>query len=203
MVVNKKFNELHFPCECISARNENYSDPWAGIAKNRLIVDGTKEQILNLVAREPRTISQLARELKIAPPSVHRHINEMLTSELLRDSLEWEKLHPKERYYEPNFPVVVAGDRAEFEGICREMCEQVVKIFEQARPRFEGAFKQTTLAEKGWEFTDVTQYLYACIQRGARKRLEEQGILRGPDKHRNGVDWVFWAEEPETNGKIK
>lgn len=201
MVVNKKFNELHFPCECVSARNENYSDPWAGIAKNRLIVDGTKEQILNLVAREPRTISQLAKELKIAPPSVHTHINEMLTSELIRDSEEWEKLHPKERYYEPNFPVVVADDRAEFEGICQEMCEQVAEIFERARPRFEQAFGKTSLWKKDWEFTDVTQYLYACIQRGARKRLEERGMLRPADKHRNGVDWVFWAEEPATNGK--
>lgn len=201
MVANKKFNELHFPCECVSARNENYSDPWAGVAKNRLIVDGTKEQIINRVAREPRTISQLAKELKIAPPSVHKHISELLTSELLRDSLEWEKLHPKERYYEPNFPVVVADDRAEFEGICREMCEQVVEVFKHARPRFEDAFDRTTLGEKGWEFTDVTQYLYACIQRGARKRLEERGMLRPADNHRNGVDWVFWAEEPETNGK--
>lgn len=201
MVVNKKFNELHFPCECVSARNENYSDPWAGITKNRLIVEGTKEQIINLVAREPRTISQLAKELKIAPPSVHKHISELVTSELLRDSLEWEKLHPKERYYEPNFPVVWADDRAEFETICKEMCEQVTEIFEQARPRFEEAFDKTSLGDKGWDFTDVTQYLYACIQRGARQRLEERGMLRPADKHRNGVDWTFWAEQPEQNGK--
>ena len=201
MVVNKKFNELYFPCECVSARNENYSDPWAGVTKNRLIVDGTKEQIINLVAREPRTISQLAKELKIAPPSVHRHISELLTSELLRDSLEWEKLHPKERYYEPNFPVVWADDRAEFETLCEEMCDHIADIFELARPRFEAAFEQTALEDKGWKFTDVTQYLYARVQRGARKRLEEKGLLRLADKHRNGVDWIFWAEEPRNNGK--
>src|SRR5215211_3144206 len=103
MGIPKNFNELYFPCECISAREENYSDPWAGVAKNKLIVNGTKEQILNLVAKQPRTISQLAKELNIAPPTVHTHINEMVVSELLRDSEEWEKLHPKERYYEPNF----------------------------------------------------------------------------------------------------
>ena len=201
MTIPKGFEGLYFPCECVSARNENYSDPWAGIAKNRLIVDGTKELILNLVSKKPRTISQLAKELKIAPPSVHTHISDMLTSELLRDSEEGEKLHPKERYYEPNFPVVWADDRAEFEKICQEMCEQVAETFEQARPHFEDAFKRTTLAGKGWEFTDVTQYLYACIQRGARKRLEERGLLRPAEKHRNGVDWTFWAEQPEQNGK--
>ena len=201
MTIPKGFEGLYFPCGCVSARNENYSDPWAGVAKNRLIVDGTKELILNLVSKEPRTISQLAKELKIAPPSVHTHISDMLTSELIRDSEEWKKLHPKERYYEPNFPVVWADDRAEFEKICEEMCEQVAEIFEQARPRFEDAFKRTTLAGKGWEFTDVTQYLYACIQRGARKRLEERGLLRPAEKHRNGVDWTFWAEQPAQNGK--
>ena len=201
MTIPKGFEGLYFPCECVSARNENYSDPWAGVAKHRLIVDGTKELILNLVSKKPRTISQLAKELKIAPPSVHTHISDMLKSELLRDSVEWEKLHPKERYYEPNFPVVWADDRAEFEKICQEMCEQVAEVFEQARPRFEDAFKQTTLAEKGWKFADLTQYLYACVQRGARKRLEERGMLRPAEKHRNGVDWTFWAEQPSQNGK--
>ncbi len=198
---SKDFNELHFPCECVSARKENYSDPWAGISKNRLLMNGTKEQILNLVAREPRTISQLAKELKIAPPSVHTHINEMLTSELLRDSEEWEKLHPKERYYEPNFPVVWTEDRAGFEEICKKMSGQFVEIFEQARPQFEQAFAKTSLAEQGWEFADLAQYFYACIQRSGRKLLEERGTLPPPEKHRNGVEWVFWAEEPETNEK--
>ena len=201
MDVPKDFNELYFPCECVSARKENYSDPWAGVAKNKLIVNGTKEQILNLVAREPRTISQLAKELKIAPPSVHTHINELLASELLRDSVEWEKLHPKERYYEPNFPVVWTEDRAEFEEICQKMSEQFAEIFEQARPKFEQAFDNTSLAEQGWEFADLAQYFYACIQRSARKTLEERGTLQPAEKHRNGVEWVFWAEESETNGK--
>src|SRR5262245_41590851 len=186
MSVNGISDGLFFPCECVSAREENYSDPWAGISQNGLIGDGKKEEIINLVARAPRTISQLAKELNIAPSSVHSHINDMLESELLRDSLESEKLHPKERYYEPNFPVVWTDDRTEFEEICSEICEQVAEIFEQARPRFEDAFKRTTLAEKGWEFTDVTQYLYACIQRSARRRLEETGMLRPASKHSNG-----------------
>src|SRR4029453_883392 len=152
---------LFFPCECVSARTENYSDPWAGIAKNRLIVDGTKEQILNIVAREPRTLSQIARELNIAAPSVHAHIGDLLTSELLRDSEVTEKLHSKERYYEPNFPVIWGSDRDEFREICEEMCDSVAAIFETAKPRFEEAFKKTGLEKKGWTFSDITQYFYA------------------------------------------
>jgi len=202
MSIPKEFSELYFSCECVSARNENYSDPWSGIAKNRLLPNGTKEQILNLVAREPRTISQLAKELKIAPPSVHTHINEMLASELLRDSAEWEKLHPKERYYEPNFPVVWTKDRAAFKELCQEMSEHFAEVFEQARPLFEQAFDKTGLAEKGWEFADLAQYFYACIQRSARQTLEKRGTLQQAEMHRNGVEWVFWAEEPETNNRV-
>jgi DNA-binding transcriptional ArsR family regulator len=196
----RKFNDLFFACDCISARPENYSDPWSAIAKKRLIVDGTKEKIINLVARQPRTISQLAKELDMAPPSVHTHIGELLESELVRDSTEWEKLHSKERYYEPNFPVVWAEDRAEFDAICEELCDGVAKIFEDAAPRFRAAFENTGLQQEGWQFTDVTQYLYACIQRGARQRLEEAGLLQPAETHKNGASWVFWAEEPESNG---
>jgi DNA-binding transcriptional ArsR family regulator len=196
----KKFNDLFFACDCISARPENYGDPWAGIAKKRLIVDGTKEKIINLVAHQPRTISQLAKELNMTAPSVHTHIGELLNSELVRDSEEWEKLHSKERYYEPNFPVVWAGDRAKFETICDELCEQVAELFEQAVPRFENAFAGTGMEEEGWKVADLTQYLYACIQRGARKSLEERGVLKTSEPHKNGVDWVFWAEEAK-NGK--
>src|SRR4030095_1269085 len=89
---------LHFPCECVSAVDEHYSDPWASIAKYRLIPNGTKEQILNLVAERPKTISQLAKELDMTPPSVFVHVNEMLAGEVIRDSEKLEKLHPKERY---------------------------------------------------------------------------------------------------------
>jgi hypothetical protein len=200
MTEKKKFNDLFFSCECVSARPEAYSDPWAAIAKNRLIVDGTKEQILNIVARKPRTISQLAKTLKIAPPSVHAHVSEMLTSELLRDSEETEKLHSKERYYEPNFPVVFSDDKKEFDTICSEMCDRMAEVFEDARPRFEDAFRRTGLEQKGWNFADVTQYLYACIQRGARKRLEDRGSLGTAEPRNNGLEWVFWAEEADVHG---
>src|SRR5215211_6681747 len=124
-----KFNLL-FPCECVSAREENYSDPWAPISRNRLFSDGTKEQIINLVADGPKTISQLAKALKLSPPSIHKHINELLSSELLRDSVEWEKLHPKERYYEPGFPVVNAEECAEMEKICSELSDLIADAFE-------------------------------------------------------------------------
>ena len=187
---------LRFPCECVSSRRGGYSDPWAEISKNKLLPNGTKEEILNLLAREPKTISQLAEALSLSPPSVYAHVNDMLKSELLRESIEWEKKHPSERYYEPNFPVFRAEDCAEFKALCQEMAEQVVLLFEKKRQQMERAFARTSFPNRGWELTDVTQCLYANMQRSARVLLEQSGVLRSREKHANGAEWVFWAEEP-------
>src|SRR5215216_4358182 len=155
---------LRFPCECVSGQRGGYSDPWAAVAKHKLLPNGAKEEILNLLAREPKTISQLAKELNLKPASIHAHINEMMRSELLRESEEWEKKHPTERYYEPNFPVFRAEDCAEFEELCRGMAEQVAALFEKKRSQMERAFRKASFASRGWELTDVSQCLYANVQ---------------------------------------
>lgn len=85
MSVRKNGCLLHFPCECVSIQG-GYSDPWAAIAQKRLLSDGTKERVLNAVARRPRTIANLATELGLSAPTVHSHVNEMLGSGLLRAS---------------------------------------------------------------------------------------------------------------------
>ncbi len=190
---------LRFPCECVSAR-DGYGDPWTAVAKNRLLPDGTKEQIVNLVAREPKTISQLAEALSLSAPSVHTHVSDMLKSELLREAVEWEKTHPSERYYEPNFPVFKAEECAEFEAVWQDMAEQVAALFEKMRPRIERAYGKTGFAGRGWELSDVTQCVYANMQRKARVMLEQRGLLRAAEKHSNGAEWIFWAEEPGADG---
>src|ERR1044072_8175352 len=128
MSVPDGMDGLRFPCECVSSRQGDYSDPWAAITKRKLLPDGTKEEILNLLAREPKTISQLAKELKLKPASVHAHVNDMVKSELLRESVEWEKKHPTERYYEPNFPVFKAAECDEFMLLCESMAGQVATM---------------------------------------------------------------------------
>lgn len=186
---------LRFPCECVSNAPGGYTDPWADIAKKKLLPNGTKEQILTLVADEPKTLSQLAQALNLSPPSVHTHINDMLKSELLRESEEFEKRHPSERYYEPNFPIFKADECDEFRTLCEEMAEQLANLFEQQQARMEQAFQSTSLPVQGWEFSDVTHCLYANMYRSARTLLEERGLLAAPEKHANGAEWVFWAEE--------
>jgi|SRR4030095_1179472 DNA-binding transcriptional ArsR family regulator len=201
MTIPRGYVGLHFPCECVSAVSEGYSEPWAEITKRKLLPNGTKEQILNLVAEEPRTLSQLAELLNLSPPSIHTHINDLMKSELLRESIEWEKTYPTERYYEPNFPILKKAECAEFMSLCEEMAEQVASMFQRKRPKLERAFSRTKLAEKGWQLSDVTQCLYANMQRHARTLLEERGLLKPREKHANGAEWIFWAQESEEDVK--
>jgi DNA-binding transcriptional ArsR family regulator len=202
MPISNDLKSLRFPCECVSGGSGGYSDPWSEITKNKLLPNGTKEEILNLVAREPKTISQLAGALDLSPPSVHTHINDMVKSELLRESEEWEKKYPTERYYEPNFPVFKAEECAEFKALCQEMAEQVVALFEKTQAKMERAFARTPLANQGWEFSDITQCLYANMQRGARTLLEQRGVLSPRQKHKNGAEWIFWAQEADASKKL-
>ncbi len=203
MAIPDNSKGLRFPCECVSAGPGGYSDPWTEITKRKLLPNGTKEEILNLVAREPKTISQLAEVLDLSPPSVHTHINDMMKSELLRESEEWEKKYPTERYYEPNFPVFRAAECAEFKALCEEMSKALVTLFERKRQKMERAFRKTGLSKQGWELSDVTQCLYANMYRGARTLLEQRGMLSTRQKHKNGAAWIFWAQEPEADASKK
>jgi len=188
---------LRFPCECVSGLPGGYTDPWADVTKRKLLPNGTKEQILILLAKEPMTISQLAEALSLSAPSVYTHINDMLNSELLRESEEFEKKHPSERYYEPNFPIFKAAECAEFRGLCEEMAQQLATLFERQQAKMERAFRKTDLPDQGWKLSDVTQCLYANVYRGARTLLEDRGLLAPRQKHANGAEWIFWAEERE------
>jgi DNA-binding transcriptional ArsR family regulator len=203
MSVPDGFNGLRFPCECVSSREEAYSDPWAEITKNRLLPNGTKEQILNVLAEGPNTITQIAEALSLSAPSVHTHVTDLLRSELLREAVDWEKTHPAERYYKLNFPVFKADECEEFRALCEEMSKDLVVLFEKKRQKMERAFRKTSLSQQGWKLSDITQCFFANMYRGARTRLEERGWMACREKHKNGARWIFWAEEPETKGHKK
>jgi DNA-binding transcriptional ArsR family regulator len=197
------FKGLRFPCECVSSKLGGYSDPWAEITKNNFLPNGTKEEILNVLAQGPKTITQIAQALGLSAPSIHTHVGDMLRSELLREAVERQKTHPAERYYEPNFPVFKAEECAEFIALCEEMSKDLVKLFERKSQNIERAYRKTGLSAQGWELSDITQCLFANMYRGARSSLEQNGLLSPPVKHANGAKWIFWAEEPEPKGRKK
>ena len=194
MSVRKNECALRFPCECVSSEG-GYSDPWAGVTQFKLLPNGTKERVLNAVARQPKTISHLAKELGLSQPTIHNHVNDMVKSELLRESKAREKKHPAENYYEPAFPVIKAADRAAIEPICEAMAEQVAALFAAKQPQLKKALEKAPLREQGWEFAALAQYCYAAVQRGARELLEQRGVLPPRARHDNGAEWLFWAEE--------
>jgi DNA-binding transcriptional ArsR family regulator len=192
-------NVLNFACECVSGTTGGYSEPWAAIAKNKLLPNGTKEDILNLLAKEPKTISQLATALGLSAPSIHTHVREMLASELLRETVERAKAHPAERYYEPNFPVIDEAEAAELCELCGELAEKMAALITRHHRQLENAFHHTSLASRGWTFPDVAQYVFASVQRGARELLEQNGTLASPKTHQNGIGWIFWAKLARKN----
>src|SRR5436190_6827649 len=196
MTVPRGYKGLRFPCECVSSRPGGYSDPWAGITKNRLLPNGTKEEILNILSREPNTITQIAEELGLSAPTVHTHVSDMVRSELLREAIECEKAHPAERYYEPNFPVIKEDEAEELCRLCDTLGVALAKLFRTHRGKLEEADRDTSLPDRGWQFAHIAHFVFASVQRHAREQLEEEGMLAHAMPHRNGVDWVFWAEEP-------
>jgi hypothetical protein len=103
----------------------------------------------------------LAQALELSAPSVHTHVNDLVKSELLRESAEFEKKHPTERYYEPNFPVFKAEECEEFRELCDEMSQQSVALFEQQRAKMEQAFGRTYLAAHGWELLGAEWIFWA------------------------------------------
>ncbi|HET6646698.1 MAG TPA: winged helix-turn-helix domain-containing protein [Pyrinomonadaceae bacterium] len=93
MSVPAGFKGLRFPCECVSSSPGGYSDPWAEITRNKLLPNGTKEQILNVLAKGPKTITQIAEALGLSGPSIHTHISDLLRRELLREVVDSDKVH--------------------------------------------------------------------------------------------------------------
>jgi len=194
MKIKKNDLWLEFACECVSSR-AGYSDPWAGVAQNGLLPAGAKEQIINLIAREPMTVAQIAVKLGLSQPSVHAHISEMLESELICEDTDATKQYPAERYYKPAFPVISADDAKIFDAEVSALAGEIARSFESSLKKIEKQFRRTELSSAGWKPKDIAQYLFAKVQRQAREKLEANGMLDEPTAHGNGASWLFWAEE--------
>jgi hypothetical protein len=117
----------------------------------------------------------------------------------LREAAEWEKTHPAERYYEPNFPIIKEEEAEELCELCDDLAVKVADLFKKHQRKMEKAFRETPLSDRGWDFAEVAQFMFASVQRTAREMLEQDGTLAPAKPHRNGVEWVFWAEAPKAD----
>lgn len=187
---------LRFACDCTSAAPVA-EDPWVAISQQHKLNDGTKELILNALYRRPQTTARLAQLLGLSPPTVHRHVTELLTSELIREVPAPEGGRSAlERYYQPNFPVVLAADRAALQPVLDDLADAFAAAFRAQRSALADAFSQTNLPARGESFEALLHYLYATATRLARTRLEAEGSLPPWPEHADGSRWVWWAEEP-------
>jgi predicted ArsR family transcriptional regulator len=188
-------HRLRFACACASAVPIG-EDPWVAIVNQRKLNDGTKELILNAIYREPRTITQLAEILGISAPAVHRQVAGLLADELIQEvDPPAERRRSSERYYRPNFPVVLAADRAALQPFLEDLAVDIAASFHRHREALSDAFAQTSLLARGESVETLLHYLYATATRLARARLEEEGALPVWPEHGDGSRWIWWAEE--------
>jgi hypothetical protein len=203
MSVPAGFKGLRFPCECVSSKPGGYSDPWAEITKNKLLPNGTKEEILNVLAQGPKQL------LKSQRPSASPHQAFTLTlatccaANSYAKPLNGKKRTPQSAIMSRTSLYSRLTNARSFIALCEEMSKDLMKLFERKRQKIERAFRKTSLSEQGWELSDITQCLFANMYRGARSSLEQRGLLSPRAKHANGTKWIFWAEQPEPNGRKK
>jgi predicted ArsR family transcriptional regulator len=193
-------HRLRFACACASAVPIG-EDPWVAIVNQRKLNDGTKELILNAIHRQPRTMTQLSDLLGISAPAVHRHIVDMLGDELIQevDLASSQRSRVSERYYRPNFPVVLAADRTAIQPVLEDLAADIAAVFRQRQEALAHAFAETSLSARGEPVELLLHYLYAAATRLARARMEADGDLPPWPEHADGSRWLWWAEEaPET-----
>jgi DNA-binding MarR family transcriptional regulator len=190
---------LQFACDCVSHLHTTIRDPWSYVSRAGLISGETKEMILNKTYRQPKTVTQLAAEIGLSQPAVYKHVKELVASDLLREAPlpSEEKAYRVEKYYEPNFPVLLREDVAQLYPACRLIAERVAEVFWNHRDVLEEAFAGGSLEERGYQLEDVLDYLYSRVRRLARNVLDQQGYFPELPAHRDGSRWVYWAEEVE------
>jgi DNA-binding transcriptional ArsR family regulator len=188
---------LRLACACASA-SPVAGDPWVAIVKQGKLVDGTKERILNALHAQPRTVTKLAQSLGLAPPTVHRHVAELLASELVKEAPvpPENRRSAVERHYRPAFPVVTAEERQELQPTLDELASAFADVFRAQREALAEAFAQTSLPARGFAFDSLAHCLFTTAIRLARAQLEMDGSLPPWPEHADGSRWVWWAEEP-------
>jgi DNA-binding transcriptional ArsR family regulator len=190
---------LQFACDCVSYLHDTIRDPWSYVSRAGLISNETKEIILNKIYRQPKTVTQLAKEIGLSQPAIYKHVKELLDSDMMREAHlpDEEKAYRVERYYEPNFPVLLQEDVVQLEPVCRKVARRVAEIYWEHRDELQEAFAGCSLESRGYGLEDILDFLYSKIRRLGREILDEQGFFPELPAHPDGSRWVYWAEEVE------
>lgn len=183
---------LKFSCSCMNSSD----DPWSYVSRSGSLSSETRQIIINRIYKEPKTVTQLAKEIGLSQPAIHKHVAELLKEGLIREvevSIS-ERLFKREKYYSPTFPVVLKSDLGVLGPILAEIVEDVSEVIRKNVGRLKTVFDKTSLPKRQWAFEELTFFLYKKITDLAREKFEREGFF--PEiPVRNEEKWVFWAEE--------
>jgi len=183
---------LEFSCSCINSLD----DPWSYVSRSGSLSSETRQIIINKIYKEPKTVTQLAKEIGLSQPAIHKHVVELLNEGLIKEVEvpENERAFKREKYYSPTFPVVLKSDLGILEPILMEIVEEVAAIIKKNEDRLKSGFDSTSMPKRLLAFEDLTFFLYKKIIDLTREKFEREGFF--PEiPLRKGEKWVFWAEE--------
>jgi DNA-binding Lrp family transcriptional regulator len=191
----KEKGEMHilkFSCNCINS----IEDPWSYVSQSGVLSSESRQIIINKIYKEPRTVTQLAKEIGLSQPAIHKHVVELLKESLIKEVEvpESERAFKREKYYAPNFPVVLKSDLDILEPVLGIVVKEVARIVRKNENRLKRCFDKTSLPGKQWVFEDLTFFLYRKITDLTREKFEREGFFPKIPV-RNGERWVFWTEE--------
>jgi len=183
---------LKFSCNCIDSTD----DPWSYVSQSGVLSSETRQIIINKIYKEPKTVTQLAKEIGLSQPAIHKHVADLLKESLIKEVEvpESERAFKREKYYAPNFPVILKSDLDILGPILKTIVKGVVKVIKENENRLEKGFSKTSLPKKQWAFEDLTFFLYRKITDLTREEFEREGFFPKIPV-RNGEKWVFWTEE--------
>jgi len=200
--MSKRNGETHilkFSCSCINS----IEDPWSYVSRSGSLSSETRQIIINKIYKEPKTVTQLAKEIGLSQPAIYKHVADLLNEGLIKEVEvpESGRAFKREKYYSPSFPVVLKSDLETLEPILTKIIGEVAKIIKTNKDRLKTNFDRTSLPKRRWTFEDLTFFLYKKITDLIREKFEREGFF--PEiPVRNGEKWVFWAEEVDVEKNV-
>jgi len=133
----------------------------------------TRRIILNKIYRTPLTGAHIADEIGISRPSISDHLRILRQAQIIKeaDYDRDEKRYVVEKYYTPNFPVMLQEDREIVEGLAKEIGRKIAGLIQGYVERMEEIFAQTSPAKKGWALKDVYPYIQDRIREAESEAL--------------------------------
>ena len=191
---------LLFACDCVSHLHGAIRDPWSYVSRAGLISSETKEIILNKTYRQPKTVTQLAKEIGLSQPAIHKHVGELLASDMMREAYlpDEEKSYrvEKAKYDEES-------NRSEVQAeLARTLQEKITNQDMTAQDvQIEVVAKQKQIAVQEQEVQRRARELEATVEKPAEAEKYRIETLANARKYQIETEAAGEAESTRLRGK--